>query len=793
MIRNYITIALRNLRRNISYTFINIAGLSLGITCSLVLFLLISFLTSFDNYHPNGDRVYRFVASSDHGREEFDFTPGVPAPFPDAIKSDIAGIESVLFISGVWGPLLSVEENGERRIFGEDVAIAFTDSTYFHFFSRRLLSGSASLRAPNEAVISRRWAKKYFGEEDPIGKMILVNNAQEFVIRGVMDDYPENTSFPFDLLMSYETIRQSKLQAGWHSVSSDDQCYVMLETGKDPDDINAQMPEFLRKYNGEENSKHMKRWLQPLKEIKHDSRFSNYGYKTVEMESIWAMGVVIVFLIITGSINFINLSTAVAIRRSKEVGIRKVLGSQRGQLIFQHLGETGLVTLFAVVASAGLAELALIRLNTFLELDLHIDLSQPRLWMFLGGIWLSVSLISGLYPSLLLSGFSPALALKNKLTNRTSGGFFLRRSLVVFQFIISQFLIVGTIILISQMDYFNTKDLGFTREAVITIPLPQRDSVQTKMSVLALVRGLAGVEQTSLCGTPPSSGSVNMSSFEITGIERTNNVAQIKVGDSEYLDLFDIELVAGRPFDDVDTTNAWIVNERFVQWLSIQPGEILGRNLRMWGRDLPIIGVVKDFHTMSLERPIEPTILMKDPPGYRHLAVRVKPGQFNSTIKAIEESWSAQYPDFLFSYEFLDEEIAEFYEGTRKMSVLLIVFSSIAILISCLGLYGLISYIATQKEKEIGVRKVLGATTRQIMLIFSKEFTLLIIIAFLVAAPLAGYIMSQWLENFAYRVPLGWTMFAAGIAATLAIALVTVGYRSLRAAVANPVDALRNE
>lgn len=793
MIRNYFTIALRNIRRNAGYTLINISGLSLGITCSLVLFLLISFLTSFDNYHPKGDRIYRFVTSSDHGQEEFDYTPGVPAPFPDAIASDIAGIESVLFISGFWAPTVTVEENGERKTFGEDQAIAFTDKTYFEFFNRELLSGTASLNAPNEAVISKRWASKYFGDEDPIGKTININNTWEFVIRGVMDDYPENTSFPFDLLMSYETVRQSKLEAGWNSVSSDDQCYVILEQGKNPKEIDAQMPEFQKKYRGERNAQHTKTWLQSLKEIKHDSRFSNYRYRTVEKESIWAMGVIIVFLIMTGSINFINLSTAVAIRRSKEVGIRKVLGSQRGQLVLQHLGETALVTLIAVVASAGLAELALISLNSFLELDLHIDLGDHGLWMFLTGIWMTVSLVSGLYPALLLSGFSPALALKNKLTNRTSGGFLLRRTLVVFQFVISQFLIVGTIILLSQMNYFQSKDLGFTKEAVIMIPLPQRDSVQAKMSVLAGVRGLAGVEGVSLCSSAPSSGSVNKSSFEITGIESDKMVAQIKAGDAQYLALFDIALVAGRPFDDVDTANAWIVNERFVQGLNIQPEDILGRNLRMWGREMPIIGVVRDFHTMSLERPIEPTILLKDPGGYRHLAVKVRPGQFNNTIKAIEESWSAQYPEFLFSYEFLDEEIAQFYEDTRKMSVLLIVFSSIAIFISCLGLYGLISYIATQKEKEIGVRKVLGATSRQIMMIFSREFTALIVIAFLVAAPLSGYIMGQWLQNFAYHIPLGWNMFVAGILVTMAIALVTVGYRSLRASTANPVDALRNE
>jgi putative ABC transport system permease protein len=792
MIRNYITIALRNVVRSFGFTIINIAGLSLAITCSIVLFLLITFLTSFDNYHPDSDRIYRIVTTIDFGRAESDHTPGVPGPFPEALKSDVTGIEAVLFISGRWQALVSVEEDGERRRFEEAQSIGYTDSTYFDFFKRDLVSGEASLVKPNQAVISERWAKKYFGDKDPIGKTIRIDNAQDFEIIGVMDDYPPNTSFPFELLMSYETIRKEKIDGGWYNVWSDDQCYIKLAPGVNPATVEAQLPGFNRKYVNEEEANHMKRWLQPLRDINHETRVSNYRQRTVPRESIWAMGVIMIFLLVTGCINFINLSTAVAVRRSKEVGIRKVLGGQRLQLIFQYLSQTAVITLIAIILSVGLSELALLRLNSFQNLDLHIDLTSPTFWGFIVAIWLGVSVVSGLYPSFLLSGFSPAVALRNKLTNRGSGGFTLRRGLVVFQFVISQFLVIGTIVLLSQMNYFNSKDLGFSTEAVVIVPLPQLENVGAKAAVRSAVRDLPGVEGISLCSTPPSSGSVSVTDYRVDGIERSN-VAQVKIVDWSYLDLFDIELVAGRSFDDVDTANAWLVNERLVKWLNLEPEEILGRNLTMWERTLPVIGVVRDFHTMSLARSIEPTVLMKDPSGYRHLAVKVKPGQFNTTIEQIEEAWSAQYPDFLFSYEFLDEAIANFYRDTHRLSILLIVFSCVAIFISCLGLYGLVSYIATRKEKEIGVRKAFGATTAQIAYIFSREFVLLVVIAFLLAAPVSGYIMEQWLQKFAYRVSLEWFMFAAGMGVTLLVAGIAVGYRSLRAALARPVEVLRTE
>lgn len=537
----------------------------------------------------------------------------------------------------------------------------------------------------------------------------------------------------------------------------------------------------------------MKRWLQPLSELNYDSRFGNYRYSTVSKPSIMAMGVVAIFLLITACINFINLSTAVAVKRSKEVGIRKVLGGQRFQLIGQYLAETGLITFIALVVSIGLSELTLIKLNSFLDLDLHVHLKEMSTFLFLVSVWLVVSMLSGFYPAMLLSGFSPALALKNKITNRSTGGFALRRSLVIFQFVISQFLIVGTVILLSQMDFLQNKDLGFAKDAIISIPIPDNAPINNKKALKSELLRMGGVDQVSLCSALPSSGSVSMTNFRIEGVD-DNHITQVKLADENYVSLFEINLLTGQDLAGLDTANSCLVNEKLAKTVGFDnPEDIVGRIITIWGRQLPVAGVVKDFHTMSLAREIDPTIIFNRLEFYREFAVSLKAGSFNETIEQIEKSWTAQYPDFLFSYEFLDQQIQEFYDTEQKMSVLLISFSGIAIAIGCLGLYGLISFMANEKEKEIGVRKVLGASIGNILFIFSKEFLILILVAFAIASPLAAFIMGQWLDNFAYRIPIRGFMFVTGIGITLLIAFLTVGYRSVRASLTNPVDALRNE
>ena len=795
MIRNYITVAVRNIWKNLNYTIINVSGLALGITCSLVLFLMITFLTSFDDYHIHANRIYRVVTSSTNNNGIENFGAGVPVPLPEALESEITGMENILFISshGEGGGLITIEENGQRKIFEEEEGFTYTDSLFFKFFSRDIISGSNALSAPNEGILSHKFAKKYFTDAMPIGKIIRLNNATDIKIIGVMEDYPGNTNFPFDLLISYATKKSEMDKLGWGYVYSNDECYVMLPRGGKPEDVHRQFPEFIKKYEDKQSLNAITHWLQPLREINRDPRFSNFRYRTVAKETLWAMSLVALFLVITASINFINLTTAVAVKRSREVGIRKVLGSQRTQLVFQHLFETGMTTFLALFISLFIAELGLMQLNRFIDLDLHIDLTDPNIIFFSITIWLIVTLSSGLYPAFLMSGFSPILALKNTLSNRSVGGFQLRRSLVVFQFIISQFLIVGTIILLSQMKYFSTKDLGFQKEAILNIPVPEPANQSKKTTIKSEVEKLAGVERASLCNRPPSSNSISTSSFRLEGVG-VDNDAQLKMVDENYLDLFDLTLVAGKTLDDRDTATACLVNETLVRTLAFEkPEDILGRNISVSGKKLPIAGVVKDFHTASLEKGINPVILFSHPSSYYTLSIRLKPGEFNNTVKKIERLWVAQYPDYVFSYEFMDQHIDEFYEDTKRMSVLLIVFSIIAIVIGCLGLYGLISFMANSKEKEIGIRKVLGATSAQIIRIFSKEFIGLIMLAFVIASPLAGYLMDKWLQNFAYRIQLDWLMFTGGILITLIISSVTIGYRCLMAARTNPVDVLKSE
>ncbi|HEU5291775.1 MAG TPA: FtsX-like permease family protein, partial [Cyclobacteriaceae bacterium] len=523
---------------------------------------------------------------------------------------------------------------------------------------------------------------------------------------------------------------------------------------------------------------------------------------TVSDASLMAMGIIAIFLIVTACINFINLATAEAIKRSKEVGIRKTLGSARGQLVFQFLGETAVVTLLSIVISICFAQLALSFLNPFLELELSVNLlNNLPLVLYIAGVFACVTLLSGTYPALVLSGFKPALALKNQVNNRSSSGYFLRQGLVVVQFVISQFFIIGTIVIITQLDYFRNKELGFRKDAVINIPIPEQeapatDSTVSKMRTLKTeIDRLAGVELSSLCYTPPASGSVSGTGFILEGeAEDQVKETQVKPADGNYIPLFNLKLIAGTNMADGDTAIGFVVNRKFTEVAGFtDPGEMVGKRIQVWRKMLPVVGVVENFHTTDLRNKIEPTVMMNRIRNYRNLSVQVNPLSFQSAIPEIKKHWEAAYPNHLFEYTFMDESIREFYEGEGKMSILLTIFTSLAICIGCLGLFGLATFMANQKTKEIGVRKVMGASVESIVFMFSKQFFLLILIGFAVAAPLAWFAMNGWLSEFAYRIDLSAWIFLAGIGITLFIALLTVGYRSLRAATANPVKSLRYE
>ena len=800
MIRNYLTTAVRNLWREKGSTILNLSGLTLGIASSLILFLLVRHLSSYDNFHTRRDRIYRVVTESD-GNNGKNYTSGIPQVLPEAFKNDFSEAEEVTFISNRGGGLITVpQKNGGPKKYAEERGIAFGQPNFFKIFDRRILTGDAAkgLDEPNEAIISKKLALRYFGKEDVIGEVIMFDKS-DYKITAMMEDYPSNTDFPFDLLLSHITVKKESDASGWHSISSDDHCYFLLKQEESVATVRRRMPEFTKKYLGDDAQREAFT-IQPFAEIHFDERYGNYSYDTVSRGMLSILMVIAIFLIVTACINFINLSTAEAIKRSKEVGIRKSLGSTRGQLITQFLGESVLVTLLAMMMALACTQLTLSFLNPFLNLSLSLNfLSDGGLWTFMVVISLVVAGLSGIYPSLVVSGFNPVSALKNTMGNKNSSGFNLRRVLVVLQFSISQFFIIGTIVLISQMNYFQSKDLGFKKDAILNIPVPEREkSVEgggtSKMRTLREeISTIPGVELASLSNTPPSSGSVSGTGFTIEGNEKQFET-QVKLIDGNYLELYGLKLAAGDNVYDADTAQGFVVNEKLASMVGYNnPTEIIGKKIKLWGKNLPIAGVVKNFHTVSLHNPIEATILFNRLQNYQTLSIKINPLAMQETVKQIQRTWEAAYPEFIFSYQFLDESIKEFYENEKKISVLLTIFTSMAIFIGCLGLFGLASFMANQKTKEIGVRKVLGASVESIVIMFSKEYIKLIAIGFVLAAPFAWYVMNQWLNGFAYKIEIGPAVFLAGIGLTLLIAIITVGYRSFRAAIINPTDSLRSE
>jgi predicted permease len=804
MLKNYLTTALRNLWRKKGSTLINITGLSLGIAGSLVLFLIVTRHTTFDNYHTKADRIYRVVHTS-KGNDGDRFTAGTPNVLHDAFKNDFTEAEEVAFTSYRSGALITIPQgHGEApKKYEEERGVTFAIPSFFRVFDRKVLIGDAikGLDDPNEAVISKKLALKYFGKEDAIGEVVKFEDI-EYKIAAVIEDAPVNTDFPFDLMLSYITVKKEREQnGGWNSIWSDEQTWFLLKEGETIASIEARMPDFELKYLGEEDAARASYLIQPLKTVHSDERFGNYNYNTVPKSVLITLSLIAVFLILTACINFVNLATAEAIKRSKEVGIRKALGSTRSQLIRQFLGETGLVTIFSVLIAIGVAGVSLRFLNPFLEESLSLA-ANPIMWVYLAAITIFVSLLSGLYPSFVVSAYNPVAALKNAMGNKTSSGYGLRRGLVVVQFFISQVFIIGTIVLINQMDFLNKKDLGFQKDAVISVPIPVREAPgfenpegqgESRMRVFKnQVAGLSGVEHVSLNSTPPSSGSVSGTRFNIEGKEDDFRT-QVKEVDGDYLKLFNIEFVAGENLKDLDTAGGFVVNQKVADVTGYAPIDLVGKQIDMWGRRLPVVGVVKNFHTTSLSDPITPVVMMNRVRGYGNLSVKLNPANMQSTIKEIQKYWEASYPEAIFSFEFLDEQIREFYNSQRRMSVLIGIFATMAILIGCLGLLGLATFMANQKTKEIGIRKVLGASVPSIFLIFSKEFAVLIAGGFIVAVPVAWYLMNSYLEQFEYKIPLGPMFFLAGIGISAMIAFITVGYRSFKAATINPVESLKCE
>ncbi|MES2006189.1 MAG: ABC transporter permease [Bacteroidota bacterium] len=800
MIRNYFKIGWRNLKKHKSYAFINIFGLSLGIACSILIFTLVSYHFSFDNFHTHKDRIYRVVTEIHN--ENISHTPGVPPPFTKAFRNDYTFAEKTARVATFGDKLISIPSDKENKKFQEKEGVAVAEPEFFDIFDFPLVQGDkkTALTEPNTAIITQKIAKKYFGTEDAIGKVIRYDNATNFKITGILKDLPLNTDRTQEIYLSNASMKDlSKFLSRddtWGGINSETHCFVLLKPGVSPATVEKVFPAFNKKYyaNNPINEKAFVFKMQALSDMHFNPEYNGY----VERKYLWALALIGIFLIVTACVNFINLATAQALNRAKEVGIRKVLGSLRGQLFWQFIAETALITFFAVLLAYGFAELGLPSLNSIFKTNLSINLFKvPGLFLFIIIIATLVTFLSGAYPGLILAGFQPVTALKGKLAKERMGGFSLRRVLVVSQFAISQMLIIVTIVIAGQMNYSKKTDLGFTKTGIVMLPVPINDSAgNLKMQYLKQqLSGIAGVEKVSLCMQAPAADANNNTSLKYDNRAKEELwEVNTKSADDSYLSAFDIKLVAGRNLYPSDTTREYLVNETVVRKLNLKsPEEILNKTIQVNGKSAKVVGVVKDFYNYSFRSEIAAIAISTNYHRYDNCAVKINLNNTKSTLSAIEKTWNTVYPEFVYDHEFLDDRIAKFYELDDIMLKLVETFAAIAILIGGLGLYGLVSFMAVRKTKEIGVRKVLGASIQNILWLFGKEFTRLLLIAFVVAAPIAWWAMTKYLQDYKNRIDLHPGIFLLAILFTFLIAAISVGYRSIRAALANPVTSLRTE
>lgn len=807
MIKNYFITAIRNLVRNRSFTIINVFGLALGISAALVLFKIVLFENSFDQHYSNYDRLYRFVKRVENPNY-IDFEAGMQNPFTKAFKTDYPDLGLPVRTFYVGENQLSVENvTGDWIHYEQRDGIAFADPEFFELFEYEWKIGdpATALSKPNSSVISASLAEKLFGVIDGgydrvLGKEVKLDSELTTFVTGVFEDTPLNSSLPFKIIIEYESVDaifDFYQPESWNSTSSNAQVYFLINENVSPDQVNKVLPEMIDKYiDDSENPSFFS--LQSLADLHFDPTYNTYADSAITPQANTFRVAIALFLILTACINFVNLSTALAIKRSKEVGIRKVLGGLRGQLMVQFLGETFLITLVSVLLSMGVAELILTNLESLIGYQLSLNLFEdPFLLLLVIGVILGVTLIAGLYPSLILSRLKPVSALKSKGQSALSGNINTRRGLVIFQFFISQVLVICTLVVISQMKYFENQDLGFTKSSIITFPLPTNEQEKLNTMKSEILR-FPGVEKISYNFASPLNESNIGSDFAYAPLEMegTYNVA-FKIIDETYLDLYGIELLAGRNISKTDTLTEALISTDVMRLMEIEnPEDAIGLNIDTGiENDKVIVGVFEAFHNKNLREKIDPMIMVRFPFYFYEGAVRFEgsDAQFTDFVASVERAWTAQYPEVLFDYKVLSDEIMTFYEEEANMLTLFQVFSAIAILIGCLGLYGLVSFMASQKMKEIGIRKVLGASIPQILNLFSKELLVLIAIAFLIATPVSYYFMKDWLSDFEYSIDINVWVFVISIGFTLFIGIFTTGVKSFSAATSNPIDSLRSE
>ena len=795
MLKNYFIVALRNIKKNKVYSLLNIFGLAIGMAVFILIFLYVRYELSFDKWHENADSIYRVVQRQFGnvylGSDRFAVTP---APLAAALMQDFPEVVAATRIDNFSEAPFSY---GDKH-FVEKSAL-WADPNFFKIFSVELVFGNpeTALSDPYSILLSESQAKKYFGDADPLGKTVLYNNKHDLVVTGVFKSFPKNSHFTGDIILPFDAqaVFSNRNLETWGNNSNF--TYFLLQEGADPKALEDKLPALIKKYSKGKGWDSAEHYLQPLTRI---HLYSNINFEIApnsNIQYIYLFSSIAVLILLIACINYINLATARSAKRSKEVGMRKVVGAQRNQLIKQFLGESTLITFMALLLTFGLIALSLPAFNRFVERDISFNpINNPGLLLGILITFASVVLLAGGYPAAYISKFRPISALKSS-SDRGKKSVFFRNTLVVFQFVISILLILSTVVVRSQLRFIQNREMGYNREHIVVIR-PRDENLRNQIDVFkAELKNNPDIVNVSASTSLPNH--ISSSTFaQWPGKPEDLEVAiYVCEGDYDFVDVFELKMALGRNFSRAypsDATGAFLINESAVKAIGWESP--IGQVFNRWGNEEPagqIVGVLKDFHMHSLHLEIEPLYVFLRSDISNYVSIKIRGENIPSTLSFIEETFSTFSPTYPFEYSFFDEVFNRAYKAEQRIGRLFNTFSLLTIFIACLGLFGLASFTAETRTKEIGIRKVLGASVPSIIRLLNQEYVKKLVLAAFVAWPLGFYAMSKWLQNFHYRIKLGVIPFLAAGLIALVIALITVSFQTFRAAATNPADSLHYE
>ena len=791
MFKNYLTTAFRNLLRNKTFSLINIFGLAFGMALSILMFMYVYNELTYDNFHKNRDNIYRVILKMENKEGKADISAITNAAVGPSMVKEFPEVRNMVRFTDPVGGFFN---NGEKSY--KVHSVSYADSSVFSVFTFNLISGNpkTALTEPYTAVLTEKTAEKIFGDENPVGKTIRYNNNDSYLITGVVEDPPENSQLKFGALLSFTTLYKMKnMYLGWDG-GYNYYTYIFLNKNSSPENLQKRFPDFMEEQINREYRDvgwFVTLIIEPLKDV-HLYSVSDYDLPTKgSLSRLYIFASIAVFILLIACVNFINLSTARSVKRAKEVGMRKVTGATKGQLISQFLGESILISIISLIFALLLIELVQPEFNRLISANLDFFRQSNYILIFsLLAVTLFAGLIAGSFPAFYMSGFQPVAILKGYF-NTMKGKPVLRNVLVTFQFFISVVLIVSTIIIIRQLDFLNSKSLGFDKDNVMLVELGSETAMKKAMVIKNQFRNVPGVTSVAASTSYPGVG-LTMNGYFPEGYDNSIMIHVMDV-DYDYLGLMNLKVVQGRNFSQeygTDST-AYLINETLAKQLGWK--DPVGKYISRDGKH-KIIGVVKDFNFSSLHDNIGPLIItMKPWDYYYYLSVKINPESKENTIKALEKAWTGIVNNEPFSYTFLASTIVANYNKERQTARAFIYLAIISIVIACLGLYGQAAFSTEQRTKEIGIRKVFGATARNILSVLSGGFAKIILIANLIAWPVAWYFMDKWLLTFAFHINIVWWIFAVALALSLIITAATIISQAIKASYTNPVEALKYE